>query len=240
MTLFERYEQDILSLQALGFDHSKGKQVFEAFIQTVSQDAVNALKRVYQRWLNKNLTISCRNCIFDGYLELIFIKNQKTYFMQKTFKLMKGIYLTGTSNHFPMLHGEHEHDCTVVNCTDELAVYHLALDKGKAKYFETLPEDWEQQADKKRKEIEDKYPEYFNINADKKKKAVNILDEANADELIIKTPAELEAELDAAVKIEDSRDISIDDAIPPPEKKSVATAPDKPKAKKKRNGKKKK
>lgn len=58
---------------------------------------------------------------------------------------------------------EHDLMCTRLNLTDFLAEYHLATNPGVEKLFSLLPENWQERADKMRKDL------YGNPNKEDKK-----------------------------------------------------------------------
>lgn len=123
-------------------------------------------------WLQiyKAAVTGCDNCYMDN---LIIISNlPKSFIMEKAkcnYDLKAGVLLQDTKcgeliKRVKPEMTEHDLMCTRLNLTDFLAEYHLATNPGVEKLFSLLPENWQERADKMRKDLygnpskEDKKP----------------------------------------------------------------------------------
>lgn len=87
------------------------------------------------------LAVSCADCYADAALSLLknYTKNKTK--MATRYKLRTGAYILRDVRNI----NNSERMATRHNLTDELAMYHLYTNPSCVKYFDTLPDGWEQE-----------------------------------------------------------------------------------------------
>lgn len=111
-----------------------------------SKEFRDETERLYVSIYHQKLNKSCGDCWFDAYILIMKGNPEKLRAMaDKKFNLRAGAVLIDP-------YGDPEKTITHHNVTDELALYHLRTHPDCAKYFSTLPPDWEKLARKSAKE----------------------------------------------------------------------------------------
>ena len=124
-------------LQANKGQFSNGRELTESLKN--NQALRNEVKTLSKAFLHKEVS-GCNNCYFDAYMELIKLNIEKIMTKQECqFELKRGKLLRDAVNL------DVSKNMTQANITDELALYHLKTNPSCAKFFSTLPEDWEKQ-----------------------------------------------------------------------------------------------
>jgi hypothetical protein len=115
---------------------AKGSELFSACKSNESlKQEISALSK---RYLNRSVA-GCQNCYMDAYLELINLSIDKVMSKDKIeFRLRNGALLRDVVNQSIDL------NCTNLNITEELALYHLKTNPGCRKMFDKLPDNIEQ------------------------------------------------------------------------------------------------
>lgn len=116
---------------------ANGSELFSACKSNeILKQEISALSRFY---LNRTVA-GCQNCYMDAYLELINLQIEKVMNKEKTeFRLRNGALLRDVVNQ------EIDLNCSNLNITNELALYHLKTNPGCQKLFEKLPDDVDEQ-----------------------------------------------------------------------------------------------
>lgn len=115
---------------------AKGSELFSACKsdETLKQE-ISALSK---RFLHRTVA-GCQNCYMDAYLELINLSIDKVMSKDRLeFRLRNGALLRDVVNQSIDL------NCTNLNITEELALYHLKTNPGCRKMFDKLPDNIEQ------------------------------------------------------------------------------------------------
>lgn len=111
-----------------------------------SKEFRNETERLYTSIYHQKLNKSCGDCWLDAYVLIMKGNPEKIRAMaDKKFDLRAGAVLIDP-------YGDPEKTITHHNVTDELALYHLRTHPDCAKYFSTLPDNWEALARKSAKE----------------------------------------------------------------------------------------
>ena len=109
--------------------------------QTVSEEIKEVVKSIYRKVFRKEMNATCSNCFTDAYFELYNLWKSDIKKFTALFNCEYQLKFGEVLSEF----GSPDNIATSVNMTNELAVHYLSVNKGNARLFEVLPEDWEQQ-----------------------------------------------------------------------------------------------
>lgn len=100
-----------------------------------------ATSSLYRAINGQPLTVTCSDCVADAALYILknYTKNKAK--MESKYKLKGGAFILRDVRNV----NDSARMATRHNITDELALYHLYTNPACVKYFDTLPENWEQE-----------------------------------------------------------------------------------------------
>ena len=151
------------SLKNYGAKFTKGSD-FALYLQS-DNDFRNLIDTLAKKFLNKQVK-GCVNCFTDTYFELLNL-NIKTIMekLECNFKMRAGVVL-----------GEDDLDnlLTHNNCTNELAIYHIAKNPNCLKYFTEVPENLDELLKKASKKTAEKAEKPSKKTAEKAEDLPNI------------------------------------------------------------------
>lgn len=144
MTTIER----IQALKTRGAQHSNSRELLNQI------KADYAFKReigeLYYEIFQKRVT-GCNNCYADAFFELInLLKEEKGMEtkIEKKFIIKRGVLL------YDQVNLDAGKMMSYINQTTELALYHLATNPGCVKYFAQLPDNWQEQVEEYKRNLQ--------------------------------------------------------------------------------------
>ncbi|OJV40831.1 MAG: hypothetical protein BGO29_14785 [Bacteroidales bacterium 36-12] len=124
-------------LQANKGQFANGRELSSAC--KTNKDLRHEIEVLSKHILNKNVS-GCQNCYMDAYIELVNLNINKVMEKQKCdFRLRAGVLLRDVVSRDP------KKNCSNANITNELALYHLKTNPECRKYFDKIPDDFNEQ-----------------------------------------------------------------------------------------------
>lgn len=163
--------------------------------QTVSEEIKEVVKSIYRKVFRKEMNASCSNCFTDAYFELYNLWKSDIAKFTALFTCEYQLKFGEVLSEF----GSSENIATRVNMTNELALMYLSINKGNARLFEVLPDNWEDQLeDYQEVKILTNMPKVFEIpeNIEVEIPVIDI-----APETIIEAPDEIKNESEQTIDL---------------------------------------
>lgn len=131
--------QRLKNLQATKSNYRNGRELQREISSNYSfRKEIEYLSKTY---LHKTVS-GCSNCYLDAYIQLVNLSTKQVMEQQKCqFRICRGVLMRDVVNLDASL------NMTILNTTNDLALYHLKTNPSSVKYFTQLPDDWEKQVE---------------------------------------------------------------------------------------------